>query len=94
MELKWTKKAKEDLDKIFNYIFEDKPSAGYAVVQRIQKKAELLSDFPYIGTISIKDGTMETTVDKTSCFLIYKVFKKHISIIRVMHGATKQKPRY
>jgi len=94
MEIKWTRKSKEDLDEIFNYIFEDKPNAGYAVVERIQDKAELLSDFPYIGTVGIKHGTMETTVDKTSCFLIYKVFKNHISIIRVMHGTTRQEPRY
>jgi len=94
MDIKWTKRSKEDLDGIFNFIYEDKPSAGLAVVERIQEKAELLGDFPYIGTAGIKTGTMETTVNKTSCFLIYKIFRNHISIIRVIHGSTRQEPRY
>ena len=82
------------MEEVFSYIYADKPSAGYSVVERLQEKAELLGDFPYLGTQGIRQGTLETPVDKTSCFLIYKVFKHHLSIIRVMHGAKRQAPRY
>jgi toxin ParE1/3/4 len=49
-ELKWTREALNGLEEIPRYITQDNPRAADRVIDGILNKADLLADFPDIGT--------------------------------------------
>jgi toxin ParE1/3/4 len=49
-ELRWTLEALDWLEDIHRYIAQDNPDAAAKVIDGIVAKAELLTDFPDIGT--------------------------------------------
>ena len=49
MELRWTRKALENLDQIGSYIAQDNPARASAFVGEIKEKIELLVSFPALG---------------------------------------------
>jgi toxin ParE1/3/4 len=48
-EIVWTKRASRWLQDVYDYIAQDNPAAAMRMVEAIQKKAMLLSDFPELG---------------------------------------------
>ncbi|WP_205409708.1 type II toxin-antitoxin system RelE/ParE family toxin [Pseudothauera hydrothermalis] len=49
-DLRWTAEALDWLEDIHRYIAEDNPTAAAKVIDGIVAKAELLMDFPDIGS--------------------------------------------
>ena len=49
MRLRYTPRARRDLEAIYIYIDEHNAGAARAVKRAIQRTAELLADFPYLG---------------------------------------------
>jgi toxin ParE1/3/4 len=49
VRVRYTPRARRDLEAIYDYIDEHNPGAARAVKLAILRTAELLSDFPYLG---------------------------------------------
>lgn len=86
MELRWTRKALENLDQIGAYIAQDNPTRASSFVGEIKEKIELLATFPALGRPGRVPGTRELVVHE-NYVVPYRVKDDSVQIIRVQHVA-------
>ena len=86
MELRWTRKALENLDQIAAYIGQDNPTRASSFVGEIKEKTEMLLTFPALGRPGRGVGTRELVVHE-DYVLPYRVKGDTVQIIRVQHVA-------
>ena len=86
VELRWTRKALENLAQIAAYIAQDNPQRASSFVGEIKEKTELLLAFPALGRPGRVPGTRELVVHD-NYVLPYRVKADNVQIIRVQHVA-------
>jgi toxin ParE1/3/4 len=86
VELRWTRKALENLDQIAAYIGQDNPTRASSFVGEIKEKTEMLLTFPALGRPGRVPGTRELVVHE-NYVLPYRVKGDTVQIIRVQHVA-------
>ena len=86
MEIRWTRKALENLDQIGSYIAQSNPARASAFVGEIKEKIELLVSFPALGRPGRVPGTRELIVHE-NYVVPYRVKGDAVQIIRVQHVA-------
>ncbi len=86
MELRWTRKALENLDQIAAYIAQDNPERAQSFVGEIKAKTERLATFPALGRPGRVPGTRELVVHD-NYVVPYRVKENAVQIIRVQHVA-------
>jgi toxin ParE1/3/4 len=86
MEIRWTRKALENLDAIAAYIAHDNPQRAGTFVKEIKAKTDLLAQFPAIGRPGRWPGTRELVVHE-NYIIPYRVKDGVVQIIRVHHVA-------
>lgn len=86
MEIRWTRKALENLDAIAAYIAQDNPIRASSFIGEIKEKTELLAQFPALGRPGRVPGTRELVVHE-NYVLPYRVKDGMVQIIRVHHVA-------
>ena len=91
MEIKWLRKALQNLDQEAQYIAKDDPQAARLVVQRIYQTVSLLRDNPSLGHPGRLPGTHELVIPKTRYIVPYRVRPRlqRIEILRVFHASRK-----
>lgn len=87
MQVKWLRKALQNLDDEAEYIAQEDPEAARIVVQRIVKAIELLKGNPALGHPGRIHGTRELVVPDTRYIVPYRVRPRldRIEILRVFH---------
>jgi addiction module RelE/StbE family toxin len=78
VKVEWTRKARTDLDEIFDYILLENPQAAVDVLERIEQSTALLADHP---------GTRELIIPGIPYILPYLTGTKAITIVRVIHSS-------
>ena len=86
MELRWTRKALENLDQIASYIGQDNPTRARSFVGEIKENTELLLAFPALGRPGRVPGTRELVVHE-NYVVPYRVKDDTVQIIRMQHLA-------
>jgi toxin ParE1/3/4 len=86
VELRWTRKALENLNQIAAYIAQDNPARAASFVGEIKEKTELLSTFPALGRPGRVPGTRELVVHE-NYVVPYRVKGDAVQILRVQHVA-------
>jgi toxin ParE1/3/4 len=86
VELRWTRKALENLDQIAAYIGQDNPTRASSFVGEVKEKTEMLLTFPALGRPGRVPGTRELVVHE-NYVLPYRVKGDTVQIIRVQHVA-------
>ncbi len=86
MEIRWTRKALENLDAIAAYIALDNPTRARSFVGEIKEKTALLAQFPAIGRPGRVPGTRELVVHE-NYVVPYRVKDGAVQILRVHHVA-------
>ncbi len=96
MEIKWLRKALQNLDQEAEYIAKDDPQAARLVVQRIYHTVLLLKDNPSLGHPGRLPGTHELVIPKTRYIVPYRVRPRlqRIEILRVSHASRKLPNRW
>lgn len=87
VEVRWTRKALENLDSIAAYIAQDKPIRASSFIGEIKDKTELLAQFPGIGRPGRVAGKRELVVHENYDVPPYRVKDGVVQIIRVHHVA-------
>ena len=87
MQIKWHRKARQDLRHLRAYIAEDNPQAAASVARSILQAVERLPENPAIGRPGRVMGTRELVVAGTPYLVPYRVMGDVIVILRVLHGA-------
>jgi len=96
MQIKWLRKALQNLDDEAEYIAKDDPQAAQLVVQRILETVSLLAENPALGHPGRLPGTHELVIPKTRYIAPYRVRPRQqsIEILRVFHISRKQPGRW
>lgn len=89
MKLAWTRLALEDLDHAYEYIAGQNPSAAKAVVERIESGLNALRTHPSLGRKGRVEGTRELVIPGTPFVIPYRIVKKRVEILAVIHGARR-----
>lgn len=93
LKIRYTKKAKDDLDAVFASIFEDKQDVAVVYIYKIKEFMRLLETNPLMGIECKYKGFHRDcrVLIFENYFIQYKVFDEYVSIIRVVN--TKQNLR-
>jgi toxin ParE1/3/4 len=87
MRLRYTRRARIDIDGIHDWISRHNPQAATAVVDRIRKTAELLSEHPGLGRETDIHGIRILSVSRYSYLIYHSLEGDELVIIHVRHGA-------
>ncbi|ROQ20070.1 toxin ParE1/3/4 [Marinimicrobium koreense] len=96
MQVKWLKKALQNLDAEAEYIAEKDPAAARTVVQRIVNSISLLPETPTLGRPGRIPGTRELIVVDTRYIVPYRVRPRlrRIEILRIFHSSRRPPNRW
>jgi len=94
MQIKWHRKARQDLRHLRAYIAEGNPQAAASVARSILQAVERLPEHPAIGRPGRVMGTRELVVAGTPYLVPYRVMGDVIVILRVLHGAQQWPDRF
>jgi len=91
MQVKWLKKALQNLDDEAKYIAEEDPATAQRVVQRIIDAVNLLPDNPALGHPGRIHSIRELVVPDTRYIIPYRVRPRlnRIEILRVFHASRR-----
>jgi toxin ParE1/3/4 len=90
VRLRYSRRARRQLDNIHSYIHERNPGAATRVIARIRRSANLLTDFPGLGPYGLVEGTHELVVVGMPYVIVYRMANDRddiIDILGIYHGA-------
>lgn len=89
MKIRWLDLAVDDLERIADYIAQDKPEAANRMVARLWSSIKKLAIHPETGRPGRVFATRELVVAQTPFIVPYRIVNSEIQILRVLHGARK-----
>jgi len=87
MQVRWLRKALQNLEVIYEYVAKDNPDAALQLVTKIRGAVRQLEDFPLMGRIGRVKETREIVVNPY--IVIYRVNETFVEILRILHSARK-----
>lgn len=87
MEIRWSFRASQDLERIFKRIQADNPAAAREVVKTIYDGCSTLKDFPHRGRLGRIKGRRELVFAPLPYVAVYQVKEYGVEISRVYHAA-------
>jgi toxin ParE1/3/4 len=89
MQVRWSRSAARDLERIFERIRKDNPSAAQRVVRTIYNGCAALQNFPKRGRSGRMKGRLELVFAPLPYIAVYRVNEKEqiVEISRIYHGA-------
>ena len=87
MQVKWLRRALENLDDEADHIAKDSPRVAAEFVVHMRDSAAMLADHPNMGRSGRIAGTRELVVTRFSYILPYRVRSGTVEILRVFHTA-------
>ena len=93
LEIKYTKTAFNDLDKIFKLIFEDKKNVAIEYINKLRKYIKLLEENPYMGVDckNININKKCRIIIFESYNIYYSIEKDYIKILKIINAKQLQK---
>jgi toxin ParE1/3/4 len=89
MQVKWLRKALQNLEQAYAYTAQTDQSAAVQLVLKIQAASEKLASFPMLGKTGRVEGTRELVIANTPYILIYRIKGKSVIILRILHSSKK-----
>ncbi len=93
LEIKYTKTAFNDLDKIFKLIFEDKKNVAIEYINKLRIYIKLLEENPYMG-VDCKNKKINKKcriIIFESYNIYYSIEKDYIKILKIINAKQLQK---
>lgn len=96
MEIKWLKKALQNLNDEAEYIANENPDAARLVAQRIVNSVSLLASNPALGHVGRIPGTRELVIPDTRYLVPYRVRPElnRVEVLRVFHASRRLPKRW
>ncbi len=88
----WAVDARDDLERIADYIALDNPMAAARVIDTITSRDHLLAEHPQIGR-AIGGGQRKLNAGRYPYNLIYRIAGNEVEILRIRHMAEDWLPR-
>lgn len=90
MQVKWLRKAIQNLDAEAEYIAQENPKIATDMFEYVKAKVDALGDFPATGRPGRVPGTRELVIDRYPYLVPYRVVGNELQVLRVFH--TRRKP--
>lgn len=87
VKLRWTRLALADLDCAREFIAAESPRAAWATVHRIEAALKALARYPQMGRSGRVAGTRELVIPGTPFIAAYRLAKRQIEILALIHTA-------
>jgi toxin ParE1/3/4 len=87
MRVRWTTPAREQLVNAFEYIAEGNRRAAARTAEQIWESTQLLDRHPMAGREGRVAGTRELVIYGTPFIVAYRIEKKEVRILAVLHAA-------
>jgi toxin ParE1/3/4 len=90
MKVVWTRRASQHLRSAYDYWADEKsPESAEIMLDRIFSAVELLQRYPETGRPGRILGTRELVIAPTPFLVAYRIRRRGIEIIALLHGARK-----
>ncbi|HEX2460413.1 MAG TPA: type II toxin-antitoxin system RelE/ParE family toxin [Vicinamibacterales bacterium] len=89
MRVRWTTDAADDLERICDYIAQDRPDSARRVAQSVVERIDSLETFPRLGRVGRVYGTREIAFPPLPFVAIYELREEQIIVLRILHGAQR-----
>lgn len=89
MIIQWTTPATEELVSAYEYVASENPAAARRIMNHLWKTVDILAQHPMAGRKGRAAGTRELVIPGTPFIVGYRIEKKEIWILAVMHAARK-----
>ena len=87
MRVRWTTDAADDLERISDYIANDRSESARRVALHTVQTVDSLDTFPNRGRPGRVAGTRELVLVPLPFIAIYEVHADEVQVLRVLHGA-------
>lgn len=85
MQVRWLRKAAQNLEDAYDYLTKDNPKVAQAFMQDVYRLVNLLTTQPAMGRAGRVAGTRELVVQDYPFIIPYRVHQDEIHILRVFH---------
>ena len=94
MRVRWTTDAADDLERICDYIAQDRPESARRIAQSVVERIGTLDSFPHIGRSGRVPGTREIAFPPLPFVAVYEVIdaQDEVRVLRILHGAQEWPP--
>ena len=89
MQLRWTKEAAADLERIADYLCQQVLDRATELVRAIYQAPASLLEFPHRGRPGKKAGTRELVISRLPYLVVYTVRGNAVFVVRILHGAQR-----
>ena len=87
MKVLWSKEARANLRAIARFIARDKRNAAAAWVRRLEDRAELAGELPFMGRVVPEFGRRDVReVILRTYRIVYRIAADHIVVVKVVDG--------
>jgi toxin ParE1/3/4 len=90
MRVRYTPRARADLEEIFEYLKTRQPAAIQSVASAIERQIGWLCSFPYMAPATDEPGVRELTLSRYPYKIYYEVVDDEVRVLHVRH--TRRKP--
>lgn len=87
MRVRWTSDAADDLERISDYIAEDRPETARRIALDIVRSVDALETFPNRGRPGRVEDTRELVLAPLPFIAVYEVGEQEVQVLRILHGA-------
>lgn len=88
MQVKWTQRASQNLEKILAYIAADNPNASQKFLLDTLDQVTKLKDYPLLGRTGLVPATRELVIHE-NYVVYYRIKNEQVEILRVLHVRRK-----
>jgi len=87
MKVRYTVRARADLNDIYGYLRERAPASAEAVKSLIERRIARLADFPLMAPTTDEPGIYELSIVRVPYKIYYEIQGNEVWIIQIRHTA-------
>ncbi len=87
MIIRWLRTATQNRFEQLDYIAADDAAAAVRLDEAIERQTDMLAQHPLMGREGRVKGTRELVISRSPFIAVYRVKRKRIEILRILHGA-------
>ena len=87
MRVRWTTDAADDLERISDYVADDRPEAARRIALHMVRIVDGLETVPNRGRAGRVEGTRELVLAPLPFIAVYEVHGDELQVLRLLHGA-------
>ena len=89
MKVRYTPRARDDLQSIFCYLDQLPPSAAKSVKRTLERGIRRLGDFPLMAPATREPGVYELSIVRYPYKVYYRVENEEVRIVHIRHTSRR-----